>query len=788
MKKFEKIFEKWWLVFLIYLFLSFIIFSKVLIQNVLIYGTDWLLGTYPYKKWMSEFIKNYLRIPLWDPFLRCGLPTVASFYMDILTPLTILRLIFPPHKVQVLGHIIYLSIGGLGIYLFSKEWKLNSISSFFAGLFYMFSGSLVTTVYGGHLGRSVSACIFPFMLFFLTRGINKNNIIFFLIAGGFGGIAFLQGHFQLTYFAFIASIFYFYFYLIRIKKKNLKEIIKFSIYAILGVFVSLMMYSFYIFPVLENLKHAARGAERGYEYSTSWSLPPVEILNLLYPHFSGYLENYWGSSPFRLHLEYMGIVPFVLGIFSFIYFLKEKKIKFLIIWFIIAVLYAFGGYTPIFRIFYTILPGVKKFRAPSLIFYQINFIFAISSAFFIDKFKELKEKDLKIFIIFSSGILFLFALIFSIFKESFINFFSEFSKGEKENAVYTNYELLLKDVWILFFLYLIFLAILYLKTFKKLGEVFLLLFLPFFIFDVWRVEIDFIKSIEPPEKYYEKDEVIKFLENDKDIYRVFPLRYKRKDEGILMLYGIESISGYVANPLQRYQDFIGAEKSVMFIPLNLINYKHLLNLLNVKYIIDIPLPPDIERYPENIKRELYFWNEFYKDYEKVYSGENYVIYKNPEDKGRIFAYGKWKILPQDEILKNLFVDKELSYIYIEEDKVKNIYFPQQRDSFEFSYKIKKYEADRIEFEYSLSHPGVCVVSMNWHPKWRIRVDGKLIKSFPVNHTLTGFVLPEGNHIVKLKFSSKGHKIGILLSFTGYLIFIISLISLIFLNKFKGKED
>lgn len=787
MKKLEKIFEKWWAVFLIYFFLSFILFAKILIENVLIYGTDWLLGTYTYKKWVSEFIKNYGRIPLWDPYARCGLPTVASFYMDILTPLTILRLIFPVHKVQVLGYIIYLSLGGLGTYLFSREWKLNPLSSFFAGLFYMFSGSLVTTVYGGHLGRSVSACIFPFMLFFLTRGTNKNNIVFFLIAGGFGGLAFLQGHFQLTYFAFALSVFYFYFYLIGVKKANLKEIIKFSIYAISGVLVSFMMYSFYIFPVLENLKHAARGAERGYEYSTSWSLPPIEILNLLYPHFSGYLENYWGESPFRLHLEYMGIVPFVLGLSSFIYFFKDKKIKFLIVWFIVVVFYALGGYTPVFHIFYTILPGVKKFRAPSLIFYQINFILAISSAFFISKFKEFKEKDLKIFIIISAGLLFLLALIFSVFKESFINLFSEFAKGDKENAVYTNYEFLLKDVWILFFLYLIFLTIIYLINFKKLSETLLLLFLPFFIFDVWRIEKDFIKSIEPPEIYYGEDEVIKFLKNDNDMYRVFPLRYKRADEGLLMLYGIESIGGYVANPLQRYQDFIGAEKSVMFVPINLINYKHLLNLLNVKYIIDIPLPPDIERYPENIKRQLIFWHEFYKDYEKVYSGKDYVIYKNPRDKGRIFFYGKWKILPQDEILKNLFLDKELSYIYIEEDKIKNIDFPPQKDSIEFSYKIKKYEADRIEFEYSLSHPAVCVLSINWHPKWRIRVDGKIVKSFPVNHTLTGFILPEGNHNVKLKFTSKGHKIGILLSFTGYLIFIISLITLIFIGKFKKKE-
>ncbi len=782
MKKFEEIFNKWWAIFLIYFFLSLIFLSDILFKNVLLYGTDWLLGTYSTKKWISEFIKNHFRIPLWDPFLRCGLPTVASFYMDILTPLSLLRMFIATHKVQVLGYIIYFSLGGLGIYLFLREWKLKGMTSFIAGIFYMFSGSIATTIYGGHLGRSVSASLFPFMLFFLTRGINRNKLIYFLIAGGFGGLAFLQGHFQLTYFAFILSFFYFYFYLIFIKKSNIKQIIKFSFFAFLGVLISLIMYSFYILPVLENLKYAARGGEKGYEYSTSWSLPPFEILNLLYPHFSGYLESYWGPSPFRLHLEYMGIVPFILGISSFIYFFKDKKIKFLIIWFIIVVIYVFGGYTPLFHIFYNFLPGVKKFRAPSLIFYQINFILTFSSAIFIDKIKEFKEKDLRFFIIISCGVLFLLALIFQIFEQNFISLFTNFAKGQKEKAVYDNYPLFVKDVWISFLIFIIFSGIIYLLNTKKFKEVFLLSFLPFLIFDLWRIERDFVKSILPPEIYFEKDEVIKFLEKDKDIYRVFPLRYKRSDEGILMLYGIESIAGYTANPLQRYQDFIGAENSVMFIPINLINYPHLLNLLNVKYIIDIPLPENIENYPEAIKKQIIFWKEFYKNYERVFSGTNYVIYKNKEDKGRVYVYGKWKILKKEEILNNLFMDKNLEYVYIEEDKIKGLNLPEQNDTLIFSYEILKYEPDEFVFKYSLSKDAIGVISLNWHPKWKIKIDGKDVKNFPVNHTLTGFVLPSGNHIVKMKFTSKGHKIGLSFSLFGYLVFILSLFGLILFEK------
>ncbi len=786
MKKFERILDNWWAVFLIYFFLSLIFLTNILFKNVLLYGSDWLLGAYTDKTWVSNFIKTHGRIPLWNPYLRCGIPTIAAFFMDVLTPLNFLRFITATHKVQVIGYIFYFSLGGLGIYLFAREWKLNSISSFLAGIFYMFSGTIITTIYGGHLGRSVSACMLPFMLFFLTKGVNKNNIFPFLIAGGFGGLAFLQGHFQLTYFAFVISVFYFYFYIIGIKKAKIRDIFKFSLYALAGVIIAFLMYSFYIFPVLENLRYAARGAEKGYEYSVSWSLPSFEILNLLYPHFSGYLDTYWGPTFFRLHIEYMGILPFILGIASFIYFFKEGKIKFLIIWFIVVLFYVIGGYTPVFKIFYYLLPGVKKFRAPSLIFYQINFIFAISSAIFIDRIKNFKEVDLKKFLITTCGILLLLALIFSLFKSGLISFFAGFIRGEniaeRENALTSAYSLLIKDVWLAFLIYTIFSALTYLIYTKKLKKILFLAFIPVFLFDVWRIEKDFVKSIEPPEVYFAKDEVVKFFQNDNSIYRVFPLRYRKSDEGLLMLYNIESIAGYAANPLQRYQNFIGAEKSVMFSPKNLLHYPHLLNIMDVKYIVDVPLPEDIARYPQNIQKQIMFWEEFYKNYEKVFSGNQYVIYKNPFNKGRILFYGKWKIFSEDELLESLFADRNLEFAYLEKDKIKNIKIPEQKDSINFSYKINHYEPDRFDFEYSLSENAICLVSQNWHPNWKVKIDGDRVKTFPVDYTFTGFVAPAGNHKVYLEFDSVGHRIGLILSLLGYFIFIFSLI---FYGVFKN---
>jgi membrane protein YfhO len=111
------------------------------------------------------------------------------------------------------------------------------------------------------------------------------------------------------------------------------------------------------------------GPGRGFEYSASWSLHAEEAISLFIPEFSGtdvQSETYWGKNPFKHNSEYGGALVLVLGIGA-LFGLKGDRRR----WGLgamagVALLYALGSGTPVFRLLYSVVPGLKNFRAPSL--------------------------------------------------------------------------------------------------------------------------------------------------------------------------------------------------------------------------------------------------------------------------------------------------------------------------------------------------------------------------------------------------------------------------------------
>ena len=88
---------------------------------------------------------------------------------------------------------------------------------------------------------------------------------------------------------------------------------------------------------------------------------------MIWPRFQGYLEGYWGTNPFKLHTEYLGAVPVLLALLA----LTARRSA--TVWFFAALaalglLFAWGGATPLHRLFYWVLPMMKSFRAPAMMY------------------------------------------------------------------------------------------------------------------------------------------------------------------------------------------------------------------------------------------------------------------------------------------------------------------------------------------------------------------------------------------------------------------------------------
>ncbi len=134
---------------------------------------------------------------------------------------------------------------------------------------------------------------------------------------------------------------------------------------------------------------SVRGVDRGFEYAASWSLHWPEFFSLWVPEFGGFdvgsLQTYWSENAFKLNTEYPGAIALLFSVFAIV----QKPRPWRIFWgsvAALAVLYSLGAHTPVFYAAYWLIPGVKKFRAASMLMFWFSFSTVLLSSLF---FKDL---------------------------------------------------------------------------------------------------------------------------------------------------------------------------------------------------------------------------------------------------------------------------------------------------------------------------------------------------------------------------------------------------------------
>jgi hypothetical protein len=761
--------EKFILVLL--LVLPLIYFASFLSPHRMIAGSDYLIGGYPFEKWTAE----QEELPMWYPHVFGGIPVLGAPVGGPLAPLSQLKEIIPPHVVLALTFIILFFLAGLGMYLYLKKIGLSPYSAAVGAVIYQFIGNLATTPAAGHSGRAASIALFPLMLFLIHSGLSSKRLLYFVLMSLVTAFAFYEGHFQITYYALLFILGYvIYYFIIHRRELSAKDIVRIIVYGLVAVTLIFLLMAAVWLPVLGGLGTAARGVERGYEYTTSWSLPPLELIDLFIPTFSGLLENYWGFNAFKIHLEYFGIIALVLAFFTVIFWWKKRYVKYYVFIIIIVLLIALGSATPFFRIVYTIIPGFRLFRAPSLIFYLISFSVVVLAAIGFDNFVVKKHEDRdqkrlnKKFTVTAGIVLAVFiivALIFTAGKNSITESMQDSLYPKLVNAVGSqaakvkitnlraNFPNLIQGTWRSFIFIIIVCSILYLSIRKEIKPwIVAAVLIIVILVDLFPLVKKYVPEAPSPEAYYRADDVVTYLKRDTSIYRVFPLQYEHAKDLFLLYHDIESAGGYIPNPIQRYQDFIGAGTSVMFSPLNLIQYPKFIDMLNIKYVIAPNLPEDISQYDPQSQQYIMDMKNYLSRFERVATGRAYTIYLNTNVLPRAYIVGDYQIIEESKVLdymKSPAFDPQKSIILEHDPEV-----PHPAGEVPFiKTHIIQYSANKVVCMTECMYAGFLVLADNWHPDWQVSVDGKKEKLYIANYTFRAVYVPAGKHAVIFAYVS-----------------------------------
>lgn len=817
---------------LILLIIPVILFGRILFSGEMLFGTDWLGGAYMKREFIVSTMKNLNIFPLWNSNFFAGIPTGEGFLGDIFYPVTfILKLFLPLFTVWTLSFIIHPFLAGLGTYLFIKD-KLNAkYIALFGGIAYMLTGVIISETYAGHDGRVMVACYLPLLLLFLDRGLRAKKLYHYLIASVIAAFMLLSGHVQSSYYAIVIGVFYVsfnhinehythryrnYTFLAALMLGFIAALVNkyagFAIFAVsviaipplldrkfsrqsVNIYASLVLFTLFTamlaavqyLPLLRFVPFTARGLSRGYAYSTSWAMGVTEIFDLFFPGISGInigdVNNYWGVNPFKLHLRYIGIIPIFLALGGLFKLKKSAMNMMFSIIFIISMIVAVGSETPLFHIFYRLFPYFDKFRAPELIFFIAAFSLIMLAA------ENLKNRNNEKTMLITGSVIAGLGLLIILIPGVFEGIFGSVIRGWnlhpqaiQQKTLFLQQALAAIKGTAAVNIAIIALTFVLLYKIKLRKEYIIVGILTVItIIDLTGRLHKYVQSVPAPDEYFQKDGVVRILEDDKSLYRVFPLSYR--NDNYLSLFGINSIQVNHPSPFADYQKYIGNENSVMFSPAVLLESRNRLRLLNVKYMITPVIPQDTTGYDSKSKQIISQYNAMFSNlgFERHVNAQQHMLLRSEDYLPRIFAVSSFVIADDLEhalrIVDNGEIDIEKTAILYEEPGVK-----LEGDTLIYSIDNLSYLPNSIEFDVNMSANGMIIILDQYYKAWKAAVDDKSCEIMKADGMFRGIALTKGKHHVELHYDSKIQLLSLIIS----LIALLCITVIVLFEKFGKK--
>ena len=355
----------------------------------MLFGTDMLSQAYQMRDFAVQEIRAGRGLPLWNPFVYGGQPFLGVLPGPAFYPSSLLYLVMPLWRAIGWTFVLHVALAGVLAYWAARTLDLGRWASAIAGLAFMFGGWFMANLYGGHDGRMFAAALLPAVFALLERGIRSGRLAPFLAMGIVVALQIFTPHVQVMYYGALLVLLYGILrtFLVSADGKGAagpedrapSRLLRLAGFTAAGFVVAALVGSIQLLPTLDLMRHAVRGGgQSGYAFASSWALPPQEVSDLFLPDLIGSLQTYWGSNPFKLNTVYLGAVPLALAVIGVAGARRRDRRAWILAGVgLLGLLFTLGAATPVHRMAYAIVPFVKKFRAPSLMFPPVALVAAL---------------------------------------------------------------------------------------------------------------------------------------------------------------------------------------------------------------------------------------------------------------------------------------------------------------------------------------------------------------------------------------------------------------------------
>lgn len=799
-----------WVPAVLYAVVTLILFREFVFSKGMLLGFDTQGLGYMARAFYADALKGGT-FPLWNPIILGGTPFLESLAGgdSLYPPSALLLLLLEPYRALGWKLVLHVFLAGVFMHGWIRVLGGSKPAALLAGLAYLMAPYMVTLVLPGQDGKIFVTALTPLLFWVTESALTRQRLTAYAGVAFVIGMILLTTHFQMAYFLFGGVGLYALFRSIQLGRagapgagdagsassviplhgqgdqdtgntadtpststSNWRPAVKgFAFFlgaSLLGAGIGAVQLLPAADYVVESSRRTATTVqasnEVGVAFSSSWGLHPEEVLALAVPEFVGNSRGnaawaqgtYWGRNDFKANHEYLGLIVLMLAGIAFLGG-RLRALRFFMLGLgTLALLFGLGQHTPVWRIFYEIVPGISLFRAPSLVIFLTGFSAVTFMALGIDRVLELGSGGadsawsgpLK----WLWGVLGTLALGMVLAASGTLTrlwtaaLYSDINPG-KAQALEAAGPFIARGFFVAVILAAGLVAAVWLLRRGRLAPLYFVSAVGILVFaDQIRVDDPFIQLTDFA-RFSQADPNIEFLQRkqaEEDPFRVFSMGGGGQDVRPGM-FGLELAAGHHPNDLARYREVIGMVGGGL--PNNLLAYPNVARVLNVGYWIWPARIGAIERVglPQGILDGLQPVSQTQvqnQPYETVYS---FPGLPRARLVGTATVVADAAVVPY--MLSSSF-DPENEVVLSEA-----LATPLAGRAIEGSVEWLERGPNRQRLRIEADGPALLALADNWFSGWRARVDGVDTPVLRAYHTLRAVPVTAGVHEVEVYYAS-----------------------------------
>lgn len=316
------------------------------------------------------------QLPLWDPYLsmggtHAGDPLALTWY----PPTLVLFLLLPEAAAYNYTFVLHYFLAAAGMYLLARSWGFERGGALVAALVFGFSGFAVAHLQ--HLNILVAMVWLPWIFLCLERFFTTRRAVYVGLGALVLGLQLLGGQMQMVVYGGFAWFAYCAVRWVREWRGGERRFVGKRVLGIVGMALGgVGLAAIFLMPYAELVLFIGRTDRIAYDYVTRFSLEAQRLIAFVYPFFfggnRGSMER--GAGSLIENSAYVGILPLALSVFALTR--RDWRVYFLWGLAVVALVLAFGKYSPLFTLFYYV-PILGKFDVPARFLGLVVFALAL---------------------------------------------------------------------------------------------------------------------------------------------------------------------------------------------------------------------------------------------------------------------------------------------------------------------------------------------------------------------------------------------------------------------------